>query len=124
ATKAIAAAGGFSFDFDAGLGGLASLKTTGSVIPLARLVAEGTFGINLMSSTSISVGPSAFQNGPTANVTTTTQGGKSISLAKIRPGVIGQAGSVWVVTVKGGGTFTLSSGSHTTSDLAAGSDIT
>ena len=35
----LGAAGGFSLDFGASLGGLASLTTTGSIIPLARLVA-------------------------------------------------------------------------------------
>ena len=123
-TKAFAAAGGLSLAFGAGLGGLASLQTTGSVIPLARLVAEGTFGINLNSSTSISVGPSAFQNGPQASVTTVQQGGKGITVTKVRQGLAGQVDAVWLVTVKGGGHFTLSSGANTTGNLTPGSDIT
>ena len=122
--KAIAAAGGVSLNFGGSLGGLASLQTSGSVIPLAKLVAEGTFGINLTSSTSVSVGPSAFQNGPQASVTTTQQGGKAITVTKVRQGSSAQSvDAVFLVTVKGGGTFTLSSGGNTTGPITAGSDI-
>ena len=123
-TKAFAAAGGLSLDFGASLGGLASLQTTGSVIPLAKLVAEGTFGINLNSSTSISVGPSAFQNGPQASVSTIQQGGKGITVTKVRQGLLNQVDAVWLVTVKGGGMFTLSAGGPPTSGLTPGTDIT
>ena len=122
--KALAAAGGVSLDFGGSLGGLASLQTSGSVIPLAKLVAEGTFGINLKSSTSVSVGPSAFQNGPQAPVTTIQQGGKSITVTKVRAGVLNQVDAVWLVTVKGGGTFTLGTGGAPTAGLAPGTDIT
>ena len=66
----LGAAGGFSLDFGASLGGLASLTTTGSIIPLARLVANLTFGINLNPTSAIAVGPAQFDSGPRVDATT------------------------------------------------------
>ena len=76
----LGAAGGFSLDFGASLGGLASLTTTGSIIPLARLVATLTFGINLNPTSAIAVGPAQFDSGPRVDATTSSDGGKSISI--------------------------------------------
>jgi hypothetical protein len=105
--KTISVAGGFSLSFAANLGGLAGVQTTGDVIPLARLVAAATFGINLNPSSSITVSPGQFQAGPRVDATTTHDGGKSISLDVIRPGA-GSVGTVQILTVNaGGGTFSL-----------------
>ena len=69
----------------------------------------------------MSVGPSSFQNGPQANVTTIQQGGKSITVTKVRAGRPGRRSMpVWLVTVKGGGHFTLGTGSATTGRPDAG----
>ena len=106
----LGAAGGFSLDFGASLGGLASLTTTGSIIPLARLVATLTFGINLNPTSAIAVGPAQFDSGPRVDATTSSDGGKSISIRTIRPGVTGLAGTVLVLTVNGGGNFTVAAG--------------
>ena len=106
--KTLSVAGGFSLDFGASLGGLASVKTTGNVIPLARLIASATFGIDLNPTSSITVSPGQFQAGPRVDATTTNDGGKSISLSVIRPGVVSEAGTVQILTVNaGGGTFSL-----------------
>src|SRR5262249_28806905 len=107
--KTIAVAGGFPLDFGASLGGLASVQTTGDVIPLAELVASATFGINLSPTSSITVSPGQFQAGPRVDATTTSQGGHSISIDLIRPGG-GPVGAALILTVKaGGGTFKLGS---------------
>ncbi len=118
--KTIGGAGGFSLDFGATLGGLASLTTTGSVIPLAELIANITFGINLNPSSAISVGPEQFTAGPRVDVTTAHDGGKTIAIRTIRPGVLGSAGTVLVLTVNGGGTFTLAHSATTSSPLSPG----
>src|SRR5207247_10907875 len=84
----IVAAGGFSIDFGTSLGGLVGLQTTGSIIPLASLLASATFGINLSPSQTLSVGPATFQNGPRADIYTLQEGGKAISVEQIRPGSV------------------------------------
>ncbi|HET7129920.1 MAG TPA: hypothetical protein VFJ93_12675, partial [Gaiellaceae bacterium] len=122
--KTIGAAGGFSIDFGASLGGLAGVQTTGSIIPLARLVANFTFGVNLTPSSAIAVGPAQFTAGPRVDIQTTHDGGKTSALRVIRPGVLGAAGTVLVLTVNGGGTFTLTHASTTSSGLAPGVDAT
>ena len=55
----IGSPGGFSLDFGASLGDLASVQTTGDIIPLAELIAQATFGINLNPSSSLTVGADA-----------------------------------------------------------------
>src|SRR6266581_6874486 len=85
--KRIAAAGGFNVDFGANLGSLAGVQTTGDIIPLASLLAQATFGIDLSPSQNLDVGPVVFQPGPRIDVTTTQQGGKSINVTTLRPGV-------------------------------------
>ena len=117
--KTISVAGGFGLDFSANLGGLAGVKTTGDIIPLARLVASATFGINLSPTTSITESPGQFQAGPRVDVTTTTQGGKSVSLVAIRPGAAGVS-AVWILTVKGGGTFDLGSVTGISASVSTG----
>ena len=120
----LGAAGGFSLDFGASLGGLASLTTTGSIIPLARLVATLTFGINLNPTSAIAVGPAQFDPGrastrrPRATVASRSRSGRSA------PGVSGLAGTVLVLTVNGGGNFTVAAGGAPTTVSASASAAT
>src|SRR5207247_4455400 len=108
--KRIAAAGGFSVDFGASLGSLAGVQTTGDIIPLATLLAQATFGVDLSPSQNLDVGPVIFQPGPRVDVTTTQQGGKSITVSALRPGVLNTTGEIQVLTVRSdtGGQFSLS----------------
>ncbi len=106
-------AGGFSLDFGASLGSLASVQTTGDIIPLAQLIAQATFGINLNPSSSLTVAPSQFQSGPRVDVSTVHQGGHSISATLIRPGTA-TSGAVQIITINGqGGSFSVNGHSFT-----------
>ena len=117
--KTLSVAGGFSLQFAANLGGLAGVQTTGDIIPLARLVASATFGIDLNPTTSIAAGPAQFTSGPRIDATTTHDGGKALTLDVIRPGVLNQAGTVMILTVnsKSAGTFTLGGVSGISADV-------
>jgi len=109
AVKRLAAAGGFNVDFGASLGSLAGVHTTGDIIPLASLLAQATFGIDLSPSQSLDVSPATYTPGPRVDVTTTQQGGKSVTVGILRPGSVTVA-AIQVVTVRSGagGTYTLS----------------
>src|SRR5205823_5135342 len=102
--------GGFDLKFDSDLGGLAGVKTTGSVIPLVGLFASAAFGINLKNPTQgVQVVPGTFQAGPRVDVRTVAEGGKSITVQRLREGVAANAttgspgiGEVQVLTVRAG----------------------
>src|SRR5205823_4047630 len=61
--KRLVAAGGLDLDFGTSLGDIGGVHTTGSVIPLARLIAGATFGINLAPSQSLASDPGTFAAG-------------------------------------------------------------
>ncbi|MFN2609284.1 MAG: hypothetical protein ABR507_00180, partial [Actinomycetota bacterium] len=107
--KPVVAAGGFNLNFGASLGDFAGVSTSGTVIPLARLIAGATFGINLGSSDSLDSSPSVFQPGARVDIVDIAEGGKGVSVRTLRAGntPIG-VGEVQAVTVRGAsGTFTL-----------------
>ena len=106
--KRLVAAGGFSLDFGTSLGDLASLRTSGDVIPLAQLSLNLVFGIDLNTTQALQIAPAAGQNGPRATITTTTEGGKLASVSTQRNGD-GTLPEIQQLTVRSaGGTFTLS----------------
>src|SRR5262249_15402046 len=113
------ATGGFDLDFGASLGNLAGVETSGSVIPLVGLFAHATFGINLSSPSQASdVSPNVFQPGPRVDVLPAQEGGRSVRVETVRPGN-GSAAEIQVLTVRGGGTFGVSSGGTTVTGLSA-----
>ena len=58
-------------------------------------------------------------------MTTVQQGGKGITVTKVRQGSsTSHVDAVWIVTVKGGGSFTLAAGGAPSGPLTPGSDIT
>jgi len=100
AIKRIAAAGGFNVDFGASLGDLAGIHASGDIIPIANLLAQATFGIDLSPSQNLDVGPQIADPGPRVEVSTVQQGGKSISISTLRPGVMNTVGEIQVVSVR------------------------
>src|SRR5207245_7517846 len=93
--------GGLDLDFGASLRSLASVKTSGNVIPLVGLFAHAAFGINLKNPTeSVQVAPGTFQPGPRIDVTTKQDGGKTLSVSVLRHGGP-SVSEIEILTVRG-----------------------
>ncbi len=120
--KRLTSAGGLSIDFGTSLGDLGSVQTTGSIIPLARLIAGATFGINLSSSQSVAADPGTFSPGPRVDVIPDIEGGKSVTVTTLRPGATGIS-EIQVLTARAAsGTYKLSFDGSTSSDIQFNAD--
>ena len=108
--KRLVAVGGLDLDFGAALGSLGGVHTTGSVIPLARLIAGATFGIDLSPSQSLASDPGTFSPGARVDIYATDEGGKGVTVQTLRPGGTGIS-EIQVVAARGAsGQFRLSYG--------------
>ena len=111
--KELVGLGGFAVDFGASAGDLASVKTTGSIIPLAQLSIHAVFGVDLNSTSMLQIAPAAVTNGPQATITTTQEGGSLASVSTTQQGD-GTNREIQQLTVRGGGSsFTLAGNSNT-----------
>ena len=99
--KELVGAGGFSVDFGTSLGDLASVKTSGDVIPLAQLSAHAIFGVNLNTTSVLQIAPASVTNGPQAILTTTAEGASLASVTTTQQG--GSTAEIEQLTVRGGG---------------------
>jgi hypothetical protein len=106
--KALVGAGGFNVDFGTSVGDLVGVKTSGSIIPLAQLSAHAIFGVNLNTTSVLSIAPASVSNGPQATITTTQEGGTLASVTTTQQGGSGNH-ELQQLTVRGrSGSFKLS----------------
>ena len=100
--KELVGAGGFSVDFGTSLGDLASVKTSGDIIPLAQLSAHAIFGVNLNATSVLQIAPASVTSGPQATLTTTQEGASLASVTTTQQGGSGKH-EIQQLTVRGGG---------------------
>ena len=117
-TEELVGLGGFAVDFGTSVGDLASVKTSGSIIPLAQLSIHAIFGIDLNSTSMLQIAPASVTNGPQATITTTAEGGSGASVTTTQQGD-GTNREIQQLTVRGaGGTFTLTAAGRPTATVS------